>query len=267
MCLHAEKNRIISALGESRLLLPAPLSAALAAGEQVKYLFALLQNARHRADHPHAGFSSLYEERLACGLDDADELDLVIAGSRPEGEDAYRIAQADRSQADSRHLLVADAHKALGRLQASMAAETIDGAKVYEIKSGERTLIRSFMRGVNQTAALKFDHAGLGTTATHANERLVVQNDLGITEARVLVVHVSELTAVYSLAEASVASFRRNCRGAATPEIFSRVALRKIVLPQCTNATCARSNRCAQCRSARALLIEGGGYAACPISS
>lgn len=250
-----EKNRIISALGESRLLLPALLNAALAAVDQVKYLFSLLEHARHRADHPHVGFSSLYEERLACGLDDEDDLDLVIAGSRPESEDTYRIphaeriltlvardirsmleplreasrgefeelvqrhqrfllgsggaqldviagrtitlvTSADRGQGDSLHLLVADAHKALTRLQASIAAETIDGARVYEIRPGDRALIRAFMRGVNQTAALKFDHAGLGTTATHANERLVVQNDLGTTEAHVLVVHVSELTAV-----------------------------------------------------------------------
>lgn len=44
-----EKNRIISALGESRLLLPALLNAALAAGEQLAYLFSLLGLARERA--------------------------------------------------------------------------------------------------------------------------------------------------------------------------------------------------------------------------
>jgi uncharacterized protein Yka (UPF0111/DUF47 family) len=77
-------------------------------------------------------------------------------------------------------------------MQASIASETIEGAKVYEIKPGERALIKAFMRGVNETAALKFDHAGLGTTATHANDRLVIQNDIGTTDAHVLVVHVSE---------------------------------------------------------------------------
>ena len=249
-----EKNRIISALGESKLLLPALLNASLAANGQLEYLFSLLRSARHRADHPHVGFSNLHAERLACGLDE-DELDLVIEGSRPEGEDAYRIPHAERlltliardirsmleplreaarlqfdelvqrhqrfllsgagaqqdviggrtialitsverSQGDSLHLLVMDAHKALSRLQSSIATDTIDGAKVYEIKPGERALVKVFMRGVNQTAALKFDHAGLGTTATHANERLVIQNDIGTTDAHVLVVHVSELSAV-----------------------------------------------------------------------
>ncbi|MGZ8211453.1 MAG: DUF47 family protein, partial [Burkholderiales bacterium] len=56
-------------------------------------------------------------------------------------------------------------------------------------------LIKAFMRGVNQTAALKFDHPGLGTTATHTEDRLVIQNDIGTTDAHVLVVHVSELRA------------------------------------------------------------------------
>ncbi|MGZ8265379.1 MAG: DUF47 family protein, partial [Burkholderiales bacterium] len=96
---------------------------------------------------------------------------------------------------DSLHLLVIDAHKALNRLQSSIAAETIDGARVYEIKAGDRGLIKAFMRGVNQTAALKFDHPGLGTTATHTEDRLVIQNDIGTTDAHVLVVHVSELRA------------------------------------------------------------------------
>ena len=245
-----EKNRIISALGESKLLLPALLNAALAANDQVKYLFTLLQCARYRADQPHAAFSNLQQERLSCGLDE-DELDGVIEASRREGDDAYRIPHAeriltlvardmrsmleplreaaraefdplnerfqryllsgpdaqqdlihrrkiesitcaDRGLGDSLHLLVMDAHKALNRMQASIAAETIEGAKVYEIKPGERALIRAFMRGVNETAALKFDHAGLGTTATHANDRLVIQNDIGTTDAHVLVVHVFE---------------------------------------------------------------------------
>lgn len=250
-----EKNRIINALGESKLLLPALLNAALAANDQVKYLFTLLQFARDRAERPQAGTSNLMQERIACGLDDEEELDAVVDASRKEGEDGYRIPHAERiltlitrdirsmleplreddrgefdalmqryqrfllsgSHAqqdaisgktisaitsadrkagdDSLHLLVMDAHKALNRLQASIATETIDGAKVYEIRSSDRGLIKAFMRGVNQTAALKFDHPGLGTTATHTEDRLVIQNDIGTTDAHVLVVHVSELKA------------------------------------------------------------------------
>jgi uncharacterized protein Yka (UPF0111/DUF47 family) len=249
-----EKNRIINALGESKLLLPALLNAALAANDQVKYLFTLLQLARERAQHPHAATSNLMQERIACGLDDEDELDNVVEASRRDGDDGYRIphaeriltlitrnirsmleplreaaraefdglvqrhqrfllagthaqhdaisgktilaiTSAERKVGDSLHLVVMDAHKALNRLQASIAAESIDGAKVYEIRSGDRSLIKAFMRGVNQTAALKFDHPGLGTTATHNEDRLVIQNDIGTTDAHVLVVHVADLKA------------------------------------------------------------------------
>jgi uncharacterized protein Yka (UPF0111/DUF47 family) len=246
-----EKNTIIGVLGEHKLLLPALLNAALAANDQVKYLFTLLQFARSRADHPHAGFSNMQQERVACGLDD-DELDTVIEGSRSANDGQYRIPRAEhivslvmgnvksmlepleqagktsefeellrryqhflldgirarqdaiagqaislmtsvnRDAGDSLHLLVMDLHKALTRLQASIAAETLDGARVYEIKAADRSLIKAFMRGVNQTAPLKFDHPGLGTTATHTDDRLVIQNDIGTTDAHVLVVHVAQ---------------------------------------------------------------------------
>jgi uncharacterized protein Yka (UPF0111/DUF47 family) len=46
------------------------------------------------------------------------------------------------------------------------------------------------MRGVNSTAPLKFDHPGLGTTATRSGDGLVLQNDIGTTDAHVLVVRV-----------------------------------------------------------------------------
>ncbi len=54
-----EKNRIIDALGERKLLLPALVNAALAANDQTKYLFTLLQMAKSHADHPHAPFADL----------------------------------------------------------------------------------------------------------------------------------------------------------------------------------------------------------------
>ncbi len=57
-------------------------------------------------------------------------------------------------------------------------------------RPSDRNLIKAFMRGVNQTAPLKFDHPGLGTTATHTDDKLVIQNDIGTTDAHVLVVHV-----------------------------------------------------------------------------
>jgi uncharacterized protein Yka (UPF0111/DUF47 family) len=49
------------------------------------------------------------------------------------------------------------------------------------------------MRGLHRTAPLKFEHPGLGTTATRVGDRLVLQNDIGTTDAHVLVVHVEDL--------------------------------------------------------------------------
>jgi uncharacterized protein Yka (UPF0111/DUF47 family) len=78
-------------------------------------------------------------------------------------------------------------------LQAQIAQESIDGASVYGINEPDRALIAAFMAGLNRTAPLKFDHPGLGTTATRIGERLVIQNDLGTTDAHVLVIHVENL--------------------------------------------------------------------------
>ncbi len=93
---------------------------------------------------------------------------------------------------DTVHRLVMDVHKALNALQARIASEIIDGAHAYGLTGGDRALVAAFMRGVNRTAGLKFDHPGLGTTATRSGQRLVIQNDIGTTEAHVLVVHVED---------------------------------------------------------------------------
>jgi uncharacterized protein Yka (UPF0111/DUF47 family) len=250
-----EKNRIIEALGERKLLMPSLINSGLAANDQIKYLLTLLQVAKVHADHPEAPFSSLQQERIASALDE-DELDDAVGGSRRDGGDSYRIPHlqrilelilsalksmlspfdtsehdaeakeltqryqrvlltgfqtcgdlisgstiarmttADRDQGDSVHLLVMDLHRALNRLQGEIAAENIDGARAYEIKARDRALIRAFMKGVNETAPLKFDHPGLGTTATNTEGKLVLQNDIGTTDAHVLVVHVTAETVI-----------------------------------------------------------------------
>ena len=114
-----------------------------------------------------------------CAADDrltAAEIDAMASGNRERG--------------DTLHLLVMDAHKALNALQATMASENIEGASAYGLDSRDRPLVAAFMRGVQRTAPLKFDHPGLATTATRARERLVLQNDIGTTDAHVLVIHV-----------------------------------------------------------------------------
>lgn len=101
---------------------------------------------------------------------------------------------------DSLHQLVMDLHKALNALQAELARETLDGAAVYGLAEADRPRVRAFMAGLNRTAPLKFDHPGLDTTATSTpvatgGSRLVIQNDIGTTDAHVIVIHVEGLAA------------------------------------------------------------------------
>jgi uncharacterized protein Yka (UPF0111/DUF47 family) len=253
-----EKARIVEALGERDLLLPALVNHALAANDRAKYRFTLLQTARTHADHPDSPASALQRERKVSGVQDSG-LDAVVAGSSKLNGDAYRVPRvkeichgvaedvrtmlapfvtqqhrsdvdfaarfdklseqlqavdedriegsridamtsANRREGDSLHLLVMDLHKALNKLQASIAAESVDGAQAYGIDASDRALVRAFIRGVNQTAPLKFDHPGLATTATRSDDKLVLQNDIGNTDAHVLVVHVvgDEVTVIYS---------------------------------------------------------------------
>jgi uncharacterized protein Yka (UPF0111/DUF47 family) len=105
------------------------------------------------------------------------------------------LTSGDREKGDSLHILVMDIHKALNRMQEELAVENIAGAKSYLVEEEDRELIISFMSGVNRTFPLKFEHPGLGTTATRTVGKLIIQNDIGETEAHVLVVNVRELEA------------------------------------------------------------------------
>jgi uncharacterized protein Yka (UPF0111/DUF47 family) len=122
------------------------------------------------------------------------------------------MATIDRDRGDSLHRLVMDMHKALNALQAQIAEETLDGARVWRIDDADRPLVAAFMAGLNRTAPLKFDHPGLGTTATRAGGRLVIQNDIGTTDAHVLVLHVQGLAATltYTDVHAERAAFFRS---------------------------------------------------------
>jgi uncharacterized protein Yka (UPF0111/DUF47 family) len=110
------------------------------------------------------------------------------------------VTRADRAGGDSLHLLVMDLHKTLNRMQAALAIESLDGASVFNLDPGDRPLVQAFMRGLSATAPLKLGHPGLGTTATRVGSRLVIQNDIGTTDAHVIVAHVEglELTVTYT---------------------------------------------------------------------
>ena len=105
------------------------------------------------------------------------------------------MTSGDRKGRDSLHLIVMDAHRAINKLQAATAVETLAGARVHGLSARGRTRVEAFMSGLNRTAPLKFDHPGLETTATELEDQLLIQNDIGTTDAHVLVVRVTGLSA------------------------------------------------------------------------
>ncbi len=109
----------------------------------------------------------------------ADDIDLA---------EVMRLTELGESEGDSLHRLIMELHKALNRLAAEHAEEVIAGAHAYALEPEDRPAVEAFMRGVNATKKLKFDHPGLGTTATRSGARLTIQNDVGETDAHVLVV-------------------------------------------------------------------------------
>jgi hypothetical protein len=103
-----------------------------------------------------------------------------------------RLTGLSEPGGDSLHHLVMDLHKALNRLATGCAEEVLAGAHAYGLRPDDRAVVAAFMRGVERTRALKFDHPGLDTIATRSGSRLVIQNDIGATDAHVVVIAVEE---------------------------------------------------------------------------
>lgn len=127
-----------------------------------------------------------YEQRLQALLANSP----ALTDDHLSGVDIDRLTRGLRDAGDSLHVLVMDLHKELNKLQQRLATETIDGALVYGVRDDDRPLVAAFMAGVNETRELKFAHPGLGTTVTRSGNRLVLQNDIGMTDAHLLVIHV-----------------------------------------------------------------------------
>jgi uncharacterized protein Yka (UPF0111/DUF47 family) len=141
-------------------------------------------------------------------------LDAVAAGSPAEGREATDrfagtrakerlaslsgIGEADiaaltgisAADGESLHRLIMDLHKALNRLAAGSAEETVAGAHAFGLQSEDRPAVEAFMRGLHATSHLKFDHPGLATTAVRSGSRLTIQNDIGVTDAHVIVIGI-----------------------------------------------------------------------------
>jgi uncharacterized protein Yka (UPF0111/DUF47 family) len=113
------------------------------------------------------------------------------------------LTSADPSR-DGAHRLCLDLHKQLEAVEASIAETTIQGAHAFALAESDGPLVEAFMTGVQRTARLKFEHPGLGTTATRRGARLVLENDIGTTDAHVLVVEIEGTEVVVTSADVHV---------------------------------------------------------------
>ena len=133
----------------------------------------------------------IYERRLSQQFAGAPECaDDQLTSGAIDG-----LGRRTQNGHDSVQQLAMDLHWELNRLSKAVSPESIDGATAYGLSAADRTIVQAFMQGVNQTRKLKFDRAGLGTSATRDGDRLSIQNDLGTNDRHVFVVHVRELTA------------------------------------------------------------------------
>jgi uncharacterized protein Yka (UPF0111/DUF47 family) len=125
-----------------------------------------------------------------------ERLSALKTAHAPEPSDTAEPAEIARltglSGGDSVHRLVMDMHKALNRLAAAHAEEVVAGAHVYGLLPEDRPAVEAFMRGLESTRKLKFDHPGLATTASRSGDRLIIQNDIGETDAHVVVIAVEQ---------------------------------------------------------------------------
>ncbi len=115
-------------------------------------------------------------------------------------EEIARLTSLSDAGEDSLHRLVMDLHKALNGLAMAHAEETVAGAHAYGLRPEDHPLVEAFMAGVESTRRLKFDHPGLATTVARSGERLTIQNDIGETDAHVVVIAVEPgvLTVTYT---------------------------------------------------------------------
>ena len=103
------------------------------------------------------------------------------------------MTSGDRKAGDSLHLLVMDAHRAINSCRRRLRGDGRRRSRPSACRQPARRRVEAFMGGLNRTAPLKFDHPGLGTTATEHDGQLLIQNDIGTTDAHVLVVRVDGL--------------------------------------------------------------------------
>ena len=139
-----------------------------------------------KAGEPAAG------EAMSARLSAIQASGLLAASNEIEASRIAKLTGVAEDDVDSLHRLVMDLHKVLNRLAAGCAEEIVAGAHVFGLRPDDHRSVESFMRGLAETRGLKFDHPGLDTMATRSGDRLLIQNDIGTTDAHVVVITVKD---------------------------------------------------------------------------
>ncbi|HSN23646.1 MAG TPA: hypothetical protein VLS45_05690, partial [Methylomicrobium sp.] len=206
---HAEHpDRVLTDLRaerQSAQINDATLDSVIAASQRIEPgLYKVPQGSRIHADLLNAVVDMIRPLLIEHNKDEASKFEdrlstLTLSLPAPKEDHIHieyikGVTSARNGKGDTLHQLVMDLHKALNRLQSEISVLDINGAAAYGLAQDDESLVAAFMRGLNSTAPLKFDHPGLGTTATRRGQTLVIQNDIGTTDAHVLIVEVEELT-------------------------------------------------------------------------
>lgn len=196
-----ESERALAGLGDDPLY--APPAAVMRRPEGVEIPGAgavvarILQDLQLMLAAIEAGASAgLLDEHLLRRFrlrEEAIRGTVEIAGDLVPAEFVSMLSRPPRNGHDTLHGLVMDLHRAVNEIGRALAEEDVGGAKVYRLEEQDKARVAAFMRGLNRTAPLKFDHPGLATHATRDGDRLIIQNDIGTTDAHVLIAYVQGL--------------------------------------------------------------------------
>jgi uncharacterized protein Yka (UPF0111/DUF47 family) len=175
---------------DGALLLPQLRRVGQCLAEDLAVMARPLLEAHDRGDELHMRVSRWVDLLAALGGKSA-------GGETLSPEQLRSLMSADGKTAggdDSLHRLVMDLHKLINRLAGTLSDEQVAGAHVWQLPPADHPRVEAFMRGLNRTAPLKFDHPGLDTAATRDGKRLLLQNDIGTNDAHVLVLQVEGRT-------------------------------------------------------------------------
>ncbi|MGX8012337.1 DUF47 domain-containing protein [Mesorhizobium sp. ORM8.1] len=169
-----EKNDVVAALGQTELLRPAWVKAALAANDRLKFYLTALQAAHAHADHPGTAQLDLHREYVAAHIDAPWIIELpnsaYLEGSTLHltnlPELAAKLRDDLRTMARPIQGIAEEAHRALcARVDKwcgwlDQLGATLDAAQLKALTSGKRgeedsfhILVMDMHKGLNQLAA------------------------------------------------------------------------------------------------------------------